>query len=580
MRTKVLACFLVFTFMISINISGSEITDEQLLEEVSRNAFKYFWNEVNPKTGLIYDSMTNRAASSAAIGYGLAAICVADYRGWISHEEAYDRVLRTLNSFYKDPNDPNDFCVDNVNGHFYHWVDPDTGKWTGAEGICTHDHVALICGVLTVRKYFEGTEIEELATKIFNNVDWKWMADRSRNKQFISNLYSPDNHDWGWVLEYDGMKLDYLLPIGATYRPIDPKYWHNWASTYQWDTYKGHFYRISRAALWIHQWDNCFVDFRCMRDDYADYFQNSIEATLANRQFCIDEGTYGPDCWGLNPTDGPGPGGGSIYGDYGAPLAPASSWQQGHINDGTIAFTAATPSIIFTPKESITVLRYMWDNLRDKMWGKYGFTCSFNLKKNWYSSNYIGIDLGPVILNIENYRSGLIWKTFMKNEEVWKALKLTGFVGIIDNFDPSEHSPPYGKWSDPDNGKYYKYRVTDGVKKELGHSLQVMYRLPADMETYFEVIPQLSDFSHFKHLVLEIKGRADLKIELVDSEGNCEVLKKVDSREEHRWQIHRFSLPDTSEVDLTSVKKIRFYFLPGEKGTLGTCYLDYIHLQF
>lgn len=555
--------------------AAEDITDDELLETVSHKAFEYFWYECNPDNGLVYDSMTNRSVSNASVGFGLAAMCVGDYRGWITHKEAYDRVLLMLNSLYKDPGNPKDFCVDNVRGHFYHWTDAVTGKWTGAEGICTHDTIACLCGVFTVRKYFEGTEIEKLATKILDNVDWNWNAARSRN-QFVSNLYSPSNHDWGAVLEYDGMKLDYLLPIGATQRAMDSKYWHNWAKSYQWGDYNGHFRHIKRAAIWIHQWDNCYVDFSSLRDEYADYHHNSIEATLANRQWCIDNKSYSENCWGLNPTDGPGPGGGAIYGDYGAPPAPAGSWQQGHVQDGTIAFTAAAPSIIFTPKESIAVLRYMWKNLKDKMWGKYGFTCSFNLKKNWYSKNYIGIDLGTVLLNIENYRSGLIQKTFMKNAEVRRAFDLSGFVGIIDNFDVSEHAPPYAQWSDPDNGAYYRHMVTPRAKIEMNNGMQVNYRNTAAGKNYLIVKSLRRDFSYFKYAGIWAKGAGNIKVVLNDGEKTAE-LSSAGKSSDSGWDLYYYDI-SSGTVNLGEIKDVRLCILPSQGQSSGVCYLDFIHL--
>lgn len=584
----ILKKFFIIIYSVCIIFTGGlvraeDISDEELLETVSRKAFEYFWYECNPDNGLVYDSMTNRSISNASVGFGLASICVADYRKWITHEEAYDRVMLMLNSLYKDPSDPKDFCVDNVRGHFYHWTDAVTGKWTGAEGICTHDTIACLCGVFVVRKYFEGTEIEKLATKILNNVDWNWNAERSRNKTFVSNLYSPNNHDWGWVMEYDGLKLDYLLPIGATQRATDPKYWHNWAGSYQWGDYNGHFHHIKRAAIWIHQWDNCYVDFRYLRDKYADYHQNSVEATLANRQWCIDNKSYDENCWGLNPTDGPGPGGGSIYGDYGAPPAPSWSYQQGHVQDGTIAFTAAAPSIIFTPKESIAVLRYMWENLKDKMWGKYGFTCSFNLKKNWYSKNYIGIDLGTVVLNIENYRSGLIQKTFMKNEEVQRALDLTGFVGIIDNFDPSEHSQAYAEWSDPGNGENYRFKIINRTKVELGHAMQVNYRNTDNGDKYLVVDPLREDFSFYKYAGIWAQGAGDIKVVFNDGKKTA-VLEKFNKssnsgspRGEAGWELYYYKIPQGT-IDTKNIKDIRIYVLPGQGKKYGVCYFDFMHI--
>jgi len=539
--------------------------DDELLEQISRAAFAYFWNEADPDTGFIYDALSNRSSSSAATGFGLASLCVADYRGWITREQAYERVRKTLSAILANPG------WENIEGLFFHWVDPATGRWTGAEGMCLHDHVALICGVLTVREYFKGTEVEQLAGRIVGMSNWEFLTHRGKGTSsdragVLSNVSSWDNEDWGGVVEYDGMKLDYLLPIGAESNAVDAWYWKSWAASYPWGDYRGRYHRITRAALWIHQWDNCYLDLFCMRDAYADYFQNSVENTLANRQWCIDNQMYDAETWGLNPTTGPDPGGDPdkiVYGNYGAPPPPTNSWQQGHVQDGTIAFTAAGPSIIFTPDESLLVLRRMWDTLRDKMWGRYGFTTSFNLEKNWYSRDYIGIDLGPVILNIENYRSGLIWKYFMQCPEVKRALRLAGFVGIVDNFDPMEHSCPYAEWS-VSRGEA-DLEVVRGNAFDGDRCLSIIPRGKGKSEGLrIEAAPLRRDFSYHSRLGLRVAGRhaaPPFRVSIVDGGGRIATLALAPAAKDAKkngWRAFAWKLDGTRGVNLKDIRKVVF----------------------
>jgi hypothetical protein len=502
---------------------------------------------------------------------------VADYRGWITREQAVGRARKILEAILDRPG------WENIHGFFFHWVDAGTGRWKGAEAMCLHDHVALICGVLTVREYFKGDDVSSLADRIVKMSDWPFLMHRGRGTPsdragLLSNLSSYDNEDWNSVVEYDGMKLDYLLPIGATRGAVDPWYWDNWARTYCRQDYKGHYYRIARAALWIHQWDNCYLDLFAMRDPYADYFQNSVENTLANRQWCLDNNMYNVEAWGLNPTMGPDPKGGETYCDFGAPPAPTGSWQQGHTQDGTIALAAAVPSIIFTPGESLLVLRFMWDHLKDRMWGPYGFTASFNLARDWYSKDYLGIDLGPVVLNIENYRSGLIWKHFMQAPEVQRALHLTGFVGMIDNFDPMEHSAPYAEWS---ASRGVALSVLAAGALEGRRCLGVRLENPG-REARLTIRPMRRDFSPYRLLGLYARVSADqapFDVTLVDGRNREAALSPAlpgPVLETGGWKLFAWSYDVAGDVDLGDIHAV--VLAPRAEVFVGDMRLDYVCL--
>ncbi len=205
-----------------------------------------------------------------------------------------------------------------------------------------------------------------------------------------------------------------LLGIGSKTHPMPVSSWDAFARPV--NSYK-QFQFVGPPPLFIHQYSHIFVDFKDEKDKYMDYYYNSVQATLANRQWCIDNmnrsKSYGPNSWGLTACDGP-----DGYRAYGAPNGD---------NDGTVAPTAAIGSIVFTPEASIKLMKYLYTTHKDRIWGKYGFVDSFNWDRDWVSSKYIGIDEGPIVLMIENYRTGLIWRYFMQNDNIKKALELCGF---------------------------------------------------------------------------------------------------------------------------------------------------------
>ncbi|MBN2191092.1 MAG: hypothetical protein JW728_07785, partial [Candidatus Aureabacteria bacterium] len=161
--------------------AGDDAEKDELIKEVARRTFLYFWDEANPENGLIPDATGNRNCSNSVVGFGLAAICIAHEQGWITYEEAYDRVLKTLQSFIAYPGNPSKITVEDEHGHHYHWVNLYTGKWIRSEGIYASDTSPFIAGVITAGEYFKGTEIEKLADDIYKNVDWMWFVNKENN---------------------------------------------------------------------------------------------------------------------------------------------------------------------------------------------------------------------------------------------------------------------------------------------------------------------------------------------------------------------------------------------------------------
>ena len=402
-------------------VSENINTDDELLELLQYKTFLFFWNEANPETGLVKDRASNSVddeytmASVASVGFALPAYVIGARHGWITEKQAYERVLNTLN-FFKDK-------MFSKMGFYYHFVDMNTGERSGATELSSIDTALFLAGVLFVRQYYKDSEIDKenvvfnLASELYDRVDWKWMLDDGKT---FNMGWKPNRKDGRFLRarwkHYDESMVLYMLGIGANKNAVPADVWNNISRPV--GRYGDHIL-IYSPPLFTHQYSHTFIDFRNKHDKNADFFENSVQATLANREFCIDNKdnfkTYSENVWGLTACDGP-----DGYKAYGA--------KPGHADhDGTVAPTAAGGSITFTPELSIKALRYMYDNYKDKIWGRYGFCDSFNFDRDWVASDVIGIDQGTILLMIENYRTGLIWDYFMRNEEIQRAMKSIGF---------------------------------------------------------------------------------------------------------------------------------------------------------
>jgi uncharacterized repeat protein (TIGR01451 family) len=438
-----LAGTLYFDDLAFVDLSTSAGTDDQFLELLERRAFQYFWEYADPTTGLVRDAGTEPNMSSiAAVGFGLTSICAANERGWISHEAAYTRALTTLNSFYDDPSDPNDLVVSGTHGLFYHFVDIHDGTpmLANVDGVSTIDTALLMAGVLSVRQCFTETEIITRATAIYEAAEWDWFFDPisgtltmcwTPQDEYPSQCWTEEGQRnlsrvWHWAGYNEAMIL-YLLAIGSPTHPISATSWISWTSTYQWGAYYGYPVLVhGPSPLFGHQYSHAWIDFRDQRDDYANYFRNSRYATLAHRAYSLDVWYPDRDLWGTTSSHGPIAGtcsGRTYRASIGYPPDPGN-------NDGTIAPTAAGGSIAFTPQESISTLRHMYDHYHQRLWGLYGLKDSMNARcePDWFDNDYIGINVGAMLLMIENHRSGLVWSTFMKNQEIVEAMEAVGFI--------------------------------------------------------------------------------------------------------------------------------------------------------
>jgi len=388
-------------------------THEQLLDDIQRATFDFFWNEASPTTGQVKDrALANgndlrKMSSVAATGFGLTGLCIADYRGYGKSAEIRERVRKTLR-----------FVVNQMpheHGFFYHFIDMETGKrWEKCE-VSSIDSSLLLCGVLTARQYFADQEIQDSATKIYERVDWPWM------------LNGESTFSMGWTPEsgflkarwehYCELMMIYLLAIGSPAHPVSPGTWNAW--TRPKITYQGIDYISGNDPLFTHQYSQAWYDFRNKRDAYANYFENSVKATKAHKLFCLSLHDkfpgYGEDLWGISASD--------YVGGYTAWGGPPS---QGPI-DGSVVPCATGGSLPFLFDDCIRVLRTIRGHYGQKAWTRYGFVDAFNPLTGWYDSDVLGIDLGITMLMAENYRTGFVWETFMKNAEARSAMQKAGF---------------------------------------------------------------------------------------------------------------------------------------------------------
>jgi len=386
--------------------------DEAFLNGLEQAIFLFFWEQANPKTGLIKDRCnvrtndTSTVASIASSGFGLTAICIAHKRGFIPYDQARVRVIESLSFLWHK--------VPTHRGFFFHFADINTGERVWESEASSVDTAILLCGVLTCRQYFHDRDIEELAHAIFDRVDWTWL---SEDTTLLSMGWTPElgfiTSRWGF---YSELMMMYLLGMGSASHPLKSDAWSAWKrTTFE---YAGLRYIGSFAPLFVHQYSQAWFDFRHKHDQYANYFENSIVATDAHRIFCLELHPefkdYTESLWGITASDSA-----KGYVVWGGPPA------MGPI-DGTVVPCAAGGSLPFLPAETMQVLRTIHDRY-PKAWCRYGFVDAFNPLTGWYDTDVIGIDAGITMVMAENARTGFVWETFMKNPEAQRGMELAGF---------------------------------------------------------------------------------------------------------------------------------------------------------
>lgn len=407
MKRKIAAVLLSASLVITAAPAlGASTPEERFLDRLEYDSILYFAQEANPANGLIKDSSRPGAPCSvAAVGFGVVAMCIGESRGWIDRDKAYERVLRTL-KFFRDG-------VPTEHGFYYHFLDMRTGSRAWNSEVSSIDTALFVAGALYAGEHFKGTEAQRIAREIYERVDWPWMLN---GKKVLCMGWKPESGFlWYYWDSYSEAMILYALAIGSPTHPIPKDSWAAW--TRPEDTYKDiKVIYCYTGSIFTYQYSHAWIDFRDLYDGGINYYANSVNATKANREFCVDNAsqykTYGEDTWGLTACLGP-----DGYKGYGAKPGAA-------LNDGTISPSGMAGSIVFDWQASIRGLKYLYEKHKNFLYGKYGFKDAFNLDRGWWAEEYLGIDVGITLLMIENYRTGLVWNKFMQTGAVKKWIEL------------------------------------------------------------------------------------------------------------------------------------------------------------
>ncbi|WP_408887249.1 glucoamylase family protein [Komagataeibacter oboediens] len=436
----------------SVVHAAASTADTALMNDLERRTFRWFWDAGDPKTGLVPDRYPSpqTLSSVASIGFGLTAYGIGVSRGYVTRTQAATRTLATLRYLMDGPqNDTADGAM-GYQGFYYHFLNKDTGlRFSHDIELSSIDTALLMQGVLFSQSFFDRdtpqeTEIRTLADQLYKRINWQWMT-RPDNR--LSMGWSPEH---GFIPSYwegysEGM-MAYILGLGSPTHALAPTSWQAWLATnnQRWGDYYGQTF-LNFAPLFGHQYTHAWIDFRGVRDAWArekqiDYFENSRRAVYAQQAYAIANPgkwhDYSATMWGLTACDGPGDVTRQIDGQsrhflsYSARGAGRDYTQ----DDGTVAPTAAAGSIAFAPEIVLPTLRNMKNRYGQNIYGQYGFVDAFNPSfRNgqtfWTDREYLGIDQGPILLMIENWRSGLVWAVMKRNPYIRAGLERAGFEG-------------------------------------------------------------------------------------------------------------------------------------------------------
>lgn len=402
------------------------IADEALLDLVQKQTLRYFYDFGHPVSGLARERSTSgETVTTGGSGFGIMAMIAGIHRGFISRADGLARISKIVNFLVSN--------ADKFHGAFPHWLNGTTGKVipfsANDNGADIVETAHLLQGLITARQYFNGADGTETALRtninaIYDGVDWNWFRQGGQNVMYWH--WSPDKN-WTINLKVNGWNealMVYVLGASSKTSPL-PKavYDSGWArdgAMKNGNTFYGFTLPLGPAnggPLFLAHYAFLGINPTGLTDAYANYELQNKNHTLINRAYCIANPKgftgYSADCWGLTASD--------TYNGYTA-SSPA--------NDvGTIAPTAAISSMPYTPVESMQALKFFYYKLGNKIWGEYGFTDAFNLSQNWFDTQTLAIDQGPVIVMIENYRSRLLWNLFMSAPEIKKGMKDLGFSG-------------------------------------------------------------------------------------------------------------------------------------------------------
>lgn len=401
------------------------ISDDSLLTRVQKQTFKYFWDFGHPVSGMARErNSSGDIVTTGGTGFGVMAILVGINRGFISRDQGLERI-QTIIGFLKN-------TAQRFHGAYPHWLDGATGEVipfsTNDDGADLVETSFLMQGLICVRQFFNLPNASELNLRtdidaILNGVEWDWF--RQGNQNVLYWHWSPNS---GWSMNmpirgYNECLITYIMAASSTTHPVPASvYTQGWANNggiINGSSYYGYTLPLGPAyggPLFFAHYSFLGMSPVGLSDAYANYWTQNANHTMINRAYCIanplNEYGYSNMCWGLTASD--------IPGGY-----AASSPTNDH---GVIAPTAAISSMPYTPSESMDVLKFLYYKLGDRLWGEYGFYDSFSLKDAWFATSTLAIDQGPMIIMIENYRTGLLWNLFTSAPEIVNGMNSLGFT--------------------------------------------------------------------------------------------------------------------------------------------------------
>lgn len=400
------------------------ISDEELLTLVQRQTFKYFWDFAHPISGMARERNTSgETVTTGGSGFGVMTIVAAIERGFISREEGRERIGKII-AFLES--------ADRFHGAWPHWLNGSTGKTTpfsaNDNGGDLVETALLIQGLLTVRQYLNGGVFQEKdlmdrITKLWEEVEWDWYTRNGENVLYWH--WSPD-FEWRMNHKIQGWNealIVYILAASSKTHGIKSEVYHQgWARNGNIKN-GGQYFDVELplgepygGPLFFSHYSFLGLDPRKLKDHYANYWEQNIAHSLINHAYCLanpkDYAGYGGDGWGLTAGDG----------DKGySAHSPAN-------DRGVITPSAALSSFPYTPGESLKALKWFYYTMGDKLWGEYGFYDGFNPTENWYANSCLAIDQGPIVIMIENFRTGLFWNLLMSDPDIQTGLSKLGFT--------------------------------------------------------------------------------------------------------------------------------------------------------
>ncbi len=432
-------------FSDEVSATTRPMSDEELLTMLQEACFRYYWEGAHPKAGMTLESIPgdDRIVATGASGFGIMAIIVGVDRGFITRDQGLQRLTKIVAFLEKAPR---------YHGVWSHFMDGDTGQSLPVFGMFDNagdlvETAFLMQGLLAARQYFNGANAPEhdlyaRISRLWETVEWDWY----RKSPQSDALYWHWSPEWSWYIShrltgFNETMIVYLLAIAspthaipaelyysgwANQGEVGAKYRRGWSGTDEGDHYtNGHtYYGIklpvgvgTGGPLFFTQYSYMAFDPRGIHDRFTDYFVNNRDIARINLAYCEQNpghyAGYGADFWGLTASDGPN--------GY-MPHEPSRQ-----VDDGTMTFTGAFSSFPYTPESSLAMLKHVYRDLGERVWGVYGPRDAINLSQDWVSPIFMGLNQAPITVMIENYRTGLIWKLFMSNPEIEPMLQKIGF---------------------------------------------------------------------------------------------------------------------------------------------------------